>query len=353
MRLFSRNSQPSLEATAPYERVADIEPYPEIPADYLPDNAFVHLHFAPHATREHFEGAAQLLGQADIFLPEAGAWDPKLRRDFIALTRGDEKRYRDFKRRLPEDRAGHALAVIDAIYKRGKFLDFIDIKGDDFEIPRHERQPYFTSVEDALQYMADRESHFAFNSGLRRDRIMAGNLGSVVTRIVEGNRPLRRKDEVGVLVVLGSAHEGLYHYLQGQDGSKDKLAASQWKGDNRRSPVDVIRFKYANGETPSRGELLAELTMRALARQLFGRPDGSIDVLLSQEALESIAESPEDRLGLLVHERIQRDIHEARVQQYVLNIFNQEFDRKTALYLKRQVDAAYDEISAQPSSDGV
>jgi len=338
-----------MEDTAPYERTYDLEPFPEIPTDYLPDNVTVHFHFAPHVDRQHLEGALPLLEKADIFLPENGGWDIQTRRIFSAIARGDERKYRAMRSSPQVSFPEYTRGVIDAVYRRGKYIDFFDERSeeepesDDLEsliVPRSE------TIEIALQHVADIESGIIFGDGLRRDRIMARNLGDVVTRIVAGSKPLRRKADVLVLATLGSGHIRLWEYLRMQEGSKDKVVASEWVGNGLASPSSRIKEIYGSGNTPTKADLLAGLVQYALSQAVITMPDGEKQRALPYMALEKRQPTAIDRHGIAVFRAINGDIASPRTQQFLLNLLNGDIDPRTRQRLHKYMRFASAQLSS-------
>lgn len=336
MRLFHRQPQLSLEDTAPYARTPDVEPFPEIPTDYLPDNVTVHFHFAPHIERRHLEGALPILEQADIFLPENAGWDLRTRRMFMAISRGDERRYREM-RDNPFEYPEYTRGLMDAIYRRGRYIDFFDKKEGEDVIDELEQDllPPFATIEEALQRLANNASNLVFSEGFRRDRIMAQNLGDVVTRIVSANKPLRRKPNVLALATLGSGHMPLFDYLRTQEATEGKVTASQWAGDGITSPYTKIYEIYAKSGTPTRAELLAAIVQHALVQTVINMSDGTRSRVLPRKAMGNPNPSEADLIGIRIFERINGDIGSPRTQQFVLDLLNGNHSAQTAYQIHK------------------
>lgn len=342
MRFF-KGAAPETPGPA-YARTAEVGPYPEIGPDYLPENVLVHFHFAPHLESGHFESIRPVFDKADIYFPEFAGWGMALRRDLLAISRGDRKRYAAHQEYLKspsceEPFAEFILGVVDALYRRGKFLDFVDaneaeVSQAETTLPGKDSE----TVEEALQAIADHCSQTIFEDGLRRDRIIARNLGPAVTRIVTNNKVLRRKDQVLVLSTLGSAHIGVYEHLVAHPLTQGQVTATQWADEKPGDGTHAVHEKYARGETPTREELLYILVNYAL--NLTPMPPDFDRPVLPLGATDRIHPDKADLFGLYVLESMSADLGSARNEQFVLNLFKKERDRKTLKFLVKHLDIA-------------
>jgi hypothetical protein len=256
-----------------YERNLQLPPFPEVGPGYLPDNTSVHFHFAPHATAEHFEEAAELLETTDIYVPESAGWDASILRDFNAISKGDRKIAAASKAVNDNDR--YMSAVYDALLRTYKPVVLVDasskqreyIFGGSEQLYRKSRG---TSTEDHLEKLADAMSTVAWQAAMR-DRVIVGNLGRETSALVSRHPRLAQKDAVTVLCTLGSGHEPVYSHLRSRPATADKVSISHWSGldTTPENPEDFIIRSYISERAPTRTTLIRMATRLALGRSVL------------------------------------------------------------------------------------
>lgn len=254
-----------------FARVLDVPPYQVIREGYLPDNVLVHFHFAPHATAEHFEGAKELLPDADIFIPEISAWDESDVKLYTAISKGDRK---IFDRCIAGNE--HNLirdwynTVHRALFDTWKPVLFIDYSADQAgdlamakTLQKQLEQGLGSDLDEALHRLADIEAQ-AMQKSATRNRLMVGNLGTKVTELVSGHPKLKDKPLVRVLAPMGFGHMPIYDYLHGQPDSSNNVSASSWSGVGELSASDRVGIGYLQGRAPTRDDMFAVLATRAM-----------------------------------------------------------------------------------------
>jgi len=177
-----------------------------------------HFFFAPHATAEDAKNLEQAFQEADIFVPEAYAHTPAT----LELTR-DIADGRINPKDVFEDSFLFQIGKI--FYNSHKPIILVDIsKGDDAELLRQDDQAD-RFINQALELFANGEFDRALIKAeeyadlfsrvqLQREEIIKNNLKVKIKEFVEEHPEYGQKEEVRVLVSLGSAHTSLYRDLK-------------------------------------------------------------------------------------------------------------------------------------------
>jgi hypothetical protein len=256
------------EVNTGYTRELELPPFETINDDYLPDNVTVHFHFAPHKTAEHFEGAKELLKEADVYAPELAGWDEKALQRYRAVAKGDKKA-------IAKDKAESSLynwnehhrVVMNALAGSYKSVIFVDANDKQRQymvgdFTKLYKSSITSDVETSLSNLANATSMVAYKSSMR-DRIIVQNLGQALTTLVTNHPRLIKQNEVKVLATLGYGHGLVYDHLA-SSASSDKISGSWWSGIYPNDPEHSVVEQYRQGMTPERTDLIALLTATAL-----------------------------------------------------------------------------------------
>ncbi len=178
-----------------------------------------HFFFAPHVTAEDAKNLEQAFQEADIFVPEAYAHTPAT----LELARGIAD-----GRINPEDvfnKNSFLLQIGKIFYNSHKPIILVDIsKDDDAEfLKRGNRADRF--VDQALELFANGRFDQALIKAeefvnlcsrliLQREEIIKNNLEVKIKEFIEEHPEYGQKEEVRVLISLGSAHTSLYRDLK-------------------------------------------------------------------------------------------------------------------------------------------
>ncbi|HEX5797065.1 MAG TPA: hypothetical protein VFX86_01595 [Candidatus Saccharimonadales bacterium] len=233
---------------------------PEIGEGYLPENVSVHFVFGPHADASHFDAAAQLLDDCDIFIPELVAWDEDEQERYTRITKASGASLEKIKRRMSPKIDGYTEQMIQEISGTFKPIVFIDARAED--LPRDPDSYLATASSD--DYEGHLEEFYNSIVDLRnganlRDIIMVTNLGPAVTDKIREHPRLRNKEEVSALVTLGSAHYPVFQYLAEQEETCNKVSASSWSMaglDYAAMYKNHVGQMVAEGQPISRQELI-------------------------------------------------------------------------------------------------
>ncbi|MDB5165008.1 MAG: hypothetical protein JWL89_634 [Candidatus Saccharibacteria bacterium] len=250
----------------PYFREITIPPLPELNEDYLPNNASVHFHLTAHSLAEHVAGLQQLYDEADVFIPEMYGWTAKSLRDWNAISKGERKTYVRYQQTPSADsHGGFTNALLDLTYRKYKPIRFIDDDARDSPKKSAAKLWQAQTTEQALQALADQTADDA-QDAVRRNIIMAEKLGPTVSGAIEANPKLRNKDDVKVLVFIGSLHELLYDYFRTNPATHHKVSASHLAGLSNADADVAIHKRIETGKAPRRSDLVTYLVTMALCQ---------------------------------------------------------------------------------------
>jgi hypothetical protein len=253
------NSQESLRSQPASDTVQ--EPFPEIGVGYLPGNALVHFHFAPHVYGYNFEGAQQLLATADAYIPEARAWNYDALNSWNDLAKGKVKpsQWQRANTHNQQERDDYDVVQRMAVADIRKPIIFIDgslrelgSSGLKVDLESHPDDPF----EDIVNRWGEEVKRLSLES-TRRDHIMIRNLGTKVWKLYKQNPDWAKREQVIILCTLGDAHVRVYDYLSQQQDSRENVAASMWVGTNEAIEATRIGDYFKEGKIPPR-RLLVE-----------------------------------------------------------------------------------------------
>lgn len=227
---------------------------PEIPKNYLPENAHLHFVFGPHKAASHFDGPAELLKTSDIYIPEFAGQDLLETKDFYRRITHMSKG--EFNKRMLPIGASHPFTFEQLKALRGTKMPIGIADASLGEVPELPSQvDLYESFDLQLEEIYAHQYHAARNLVLR-DHIIAKRLGPVVTTLVNLRPKLQAQDQVRVLATLGYAHEGVYTQLLDSPAAA-QLSASCWPfklNSHRQAEVDT-QYKIASNLPLSRTEI--------------------------------------------------------------------------------------------------
>lgn len=168
--------------------------------------------YSPHVTEVDVQGLEPYLKRCDIFIPEMLGWTAEMLRDLRKISK-DKSATSDLEE-LPA--FGKMLKTFAG---SGKAVSFIDVPAN---------HPLFQQAEQSLQETSvsgdwDRDvipmARKVISSGTAildagRENYMLAHLQPCLQEIIRQNAMLKKKSDLEVLMFLGSAHTGIYHFLK-------------------------------------------------------------------------------------------------------------------------------------------
>lgn len=178
------------------------------------------LFFSPHGNPEDFHGLFKLIGNTDIYIPEVHGWSEEYLGIYQDVSAGSKTPEEAIRERQTDDAEMNPLLLeeLQALYKSNKPIAFIDLPED--EVPRSKNRirlaaQSFDELLDNVQYYLEEESRLNHE----REEHMIEQLKVKVGEILDSHPELKAKDDVSVLISLGSVHTGVYHQLK-KDGER-------------------------------------------------------------------------------------------------------------------------------------
>ena len=178
-----------------------------------------HFYYSPHRTAEDAKNLEQAFQEADIYVPEAYAHTPAT----SELTRGIADGRINPKDVFNKDSFRFQMGKI--FYNSYKPIILVDIsKDDDAELLRQDDRAdrffdqaleLFSNGEfDRALIKAEEYADLFSRVQLQREEIIKNNLKVKIKEFIEEHPEYGQKEEVRVLVSLGSAHTSLYRDLK-------------------------------------------------------------------------------------------------------------------------------------------
>ncbi len=258
--------------------------FPEIEEGYLPSNVTVHFHFAPHVARDHFEGAAELLDAADIFIPEQAGWDADTLSNWqrVTKTRPSSKNFEKLTRKLTAEE--DSQEYLDEILSRlgGSYKSVVLIDAHKNEHPEVQNIGYITGVTPMADYESElvetyeKAIKFTHLTTTLRERVMLKNLGPAITHKTQEHPKLKDKEHVFALVTLGGAHYPIFDYLWNQPAIHNQVEASSWilSGvDQLEMHSQQVEDKIINNQPLTRKEVIGLMISQRLEFLIPGSLD--------------------------------------------------------------------------------
>lgn len=243
-----RNAEPKRNAA---ERVPK---YPNVGYD---------IYYSPHGNTGDFRDLFGKIKAADIYVPEVYGWSQEYLSIYQDVSAGRKTPEAAIREKQVEDADMNPLLLeeLRAVHNSNKPIFFIDLPED--EVPRGKNKialaaRSFDGLLDNVKYYLEQESKL----NIRREHHMVEQLGIKVGEVLDAHPKLKAKDDVGVLVSLGSVHTGVYQQLR---DSGEKVEREFNTMPHRYSLSDEGVRSYMNGRPVSR-----ELAARILLETVFG-----------------------------------------------------------------------------------
>jgi hypothetical protein len=241
------------------------ETFPEIEETYLPENALVHFHFAPHLYDYHFEGAKQLLKAADVYIPEAAGWTREQEKDFNFVAQGTLKPSTNRALAISQGQSAFQVEQATSLYRSQLPVVFADIKAE--EIENSIKFIGADDVGDDFEEFLDKAIvmyQSIIETSSHRNPLIVKNLGSAVWRLYRRNKDWVLREQVNILCTLGQNHTPIYDYLTQQEFSSEKVVGSVWVGSNLHM-ADLTEHAGQNEGSISRKALIMSVIIDALS----------------------------------------------------------------------------------------
>lgn len=187
-------------------------------AHVLPPNVHVHFYFSSHGIAEDAPELPNRIAQADIFAPEIGGWTPAALDFYQQVSRGSMLHYK-YAMELPPNEdgiGGYTKALLSALYNKHIPVMMFDVEKEhdlnkmQDDVMSDDSPWFFHALNEDFRETIEqmREAYTKLLGPLQhlRELHMIDSLVSGITDITESHPRLRNKNEVNVLVTLGSAH---------------------------------------------------------------------------------------------------------------------------------------------------
>ena len=221
----------------------DMPEYPEISDGYLPPNVHIHVDYGRHERRDDLAPTIPKFDACDIYIPEAAGYDEDWVRTTRRLARGDARLMKRLQGLSLYDPDTFEAAELDLMFGSEKPMLFVDGNAgqttnayQDDEIVEIAKASGFASFNEAIAYMFKLDFDTTRDE-VNRDRIMLENLGPKIGRLIAMMPRLQVKDEVLVLMRLGTAHYRVFDHLSKSPASRDQVSAETV---NYRTQVAIV-----------------------------------------------------------------------------------------------------------------
>lgn len=187
-----------------------------------------HFFFGPHQTKKDLKKLKEAFDEADIYIPERPWWGEDIKSVYKDLARGkiDPDSISD-----PNDTPTAPL-IYKLIHKSGKPILIVDIPKAETELLEKRSQANLCSrwatrlflqgdLNAALEKMRSYAEILA-EVIRERERIIRDNLEKQIKEFLEKNPKYQKKEELKILVSLGSIHTNVYRQME-----KDKMNVSR------------------------------------------------------------------------------------------------------------------------------
>lgn len=284
--------------------------FPDIVEGYLAENVRVHFVFGPHQHPEHFDATAQLLTDCDIFIPEQAGWTEEMLEAWSRATKAKGPSLDKIAQKIESNFDDYTKAVVHEIGGTWKSILFIDVTDEEFpkEMDTAIKASRSTDYETVLRESYEGAALNTDFSGFR-DKKMIENLGPQVTRKVKEHPKLRDKEQVNVLISLGTDHYPVYEYLRQQQATQDKVSATIWSVDVRDTTnmiAEEFVAKVQDNQPISRQDLVTFYISQIISNLMPDKP--TIRTRTNHNSMEAknrlidvILKEDIEEVGRLVH----------------------------------------------------
>ena len=232
----------------------------------------IKIFYGGHTYIKDAKGLKSLIKECDLFIPEGINWTPEYLEGYRKIASG-EAPYSEISV-LSEDTSAGSFdkEMLRALYGSGKRVAFVDVSHDSdliyrlsdevFQADKKFNAKLFSgveSLENILSDLRDFERTKADLQTTKRDQLMLEELGPKVAEILKDDRDLLKKDELRVLMILGTQHTGLYHELIRKNADK-KLISRQFSSElTVFHPSAEVRRRFRFGIPVSDDLLLKDM----------------------------------------------------------------------------------------------
>jgi hypothetical protein len=178
----------------------------------LPESVNLHFHFAPHMTKDDFNGLPELIKSCDVYMPEIAVWDDNLQARYSGVALGNKADYQAIRKLLigvPDEEAkAFELKLLYGSHKKVVLAGFrTEDRGALDLILANEamgRMPDASAEEFIIiqRQNADIQS--------RREARILTDLATKLPNVIDESRKLAEKTQVNVLLNLGAMHTAIY-----------------------------------------------------------------------------------------------------------------------------------------------
>lgn len=177
----------------------------------------IDFRFSPHGKKSHFEKVD--LTQYDVYFPEGAGQDEEAIEKLRAVSRGVISP-KEAMRTLKSPFIGHLWGELKAMHNSGIAVGGIDLHGTKANIDKEdelETKAYNEAEEGNLEAAISYIKQYSQVYGLRqreRENYMVSKFPTAINEILDHYPQLKEKQNIRILINLGSVHTAVYHFLK-------------------------------------------------------------------------------------------------------------------------------------------
>jgi len=174
--------------------------------------------FAPHAFPKELDGLKERFDNADIYIPEARGWNQEQLDVLRAIANGDI----DVMQKIPGEEDGAPglrwnIRFIRMLYNSYKPITFVDVPEIESKKQKVLEPNWNGTFSDVLNSIRE-ISAYGLQYTRSREKYMLDHLEPRVKELIEEHPSLKAKEEINVLLSLGTAHDPIYIDLKKRGG---------------------------------------------------------------------------------------------------------------------------------------
>lgn len=237
-------------------------------------NVRYEIYYSPHGNLGDFQDLFKRIGSADIYVPEVFGWSREYLGIYEDVSAGRKTPEQAIREKQVDDAEMNPLLLgeLQALHSSNKPIVFIDLPEDEIPLGKNRialAAQSFDGLLNNVQHYLEEESKLNH----RREKHMAEQLRVKVGEVLDSHPKLKAKNDVSVLVSLGSVHTDLYHQLK-KDGERVEREFNVIPPAYSFSDEGIRRYMW-------RKPVDRELAARILLETVFGN--------VFQSALEKVS----------------------------------------------------------------
>lgn len=178
------------------------------------------FYFSAHASPADVKGWREPIQQADIWIPELNGWTESARQVYQSVSDGKETSTQALDRAgYPRSHSSFLTRVeeLGFLYGRRIPTEFVDVSKTELsQLPPQIEGPQISSGDKFEEMMIQMREWIEKNSDyqIMREVLILSNLKDAVIQAAEKIPDLKSKDELNILLTLGSSHTWIYQILE-------------------------------------------------------------------------------------------------------------------------------------------